>query len=149
MSECCCLCTHTQEYYCAGCYYEYILHRDSDFIHRLCCWGLGFFWEAFPHTPIRNSWKKKQVGVECFLGLCCIRCGNSGSLWYEHEEQNNQSQNVDVITPCGVFKRSKGHSFQNGIEVKTCCCGYRDSFSPPHEKTGAAKVSPSSIPDIG
>lgn len=138
MCSCSCAKKYT-DYFCIGCYAEYITLYEPNLLQRFCCWGLGYFWNQ---TSIKGGRDvDADAGLSCYAGLCCILCGSDASGYYAHYRSNNITTNIGIYTPCGYCKRSNDFN-QIDIEVKTLCCGCERYYQvKEQEVSGAAKAS--------
>jgi hypothetical protein len=127
------------DYFCIGCYAEYITIYNAKVLQQLWCWGLGYIWTQ---TPIQGGMNvHADAGFRCFAGLCCIGCGSEASGYYAHYTSKDIRANIDIHTPCGYCKRSNDFN-QINIEVKTLCCGCERYYEVKQdENSGAAKTS--------
>lgn len=134
-----CICKN-EHYLCLGCYAEYIDRFESDYIKRIWCWGLGYFWRHDLHVQRpRSSFTVPKQGAGCFGGLCCCYFGDDSTQLYNHES-GNVCKSVDVYCPCGSYKRADSYNMVQ-VNVKTPCFG-SDTLESKPEPTGQAKVVP-------
>ena len=131
-----------QEYFCIGCYWRTVHKYSLDYITDFCCWGLGYAWCKNPTREMR--FPQPEAGAACFTGLCCLRCGNSSDVIYDHKSENNIYKSTDIYSPCGYCSKEENlYSKDITYNVYTPCCKFETTVNAPPKTT----VVPVSIQD--